>query len=70
MNASINSGLLTMPNFYHKNLNELINEYDEKIQTSARNKEYYLNQKIRQKMRKQLEQVKKVSDKHDTIIKS
>lgn len=62
-------GLLTLPNFYHKDLNQLLTDYDKKMTNQEKNRNDHIEENIVDKMREKSEQGELVKKHHEKIIK-
>ena len=62
-------GLQTLPNFYHKDLNQLLNDFEKKMTGSTKNRDEYITKEVIEKMKEKTDQVKVVYGNHLTLLK-
>ena len=67
--ASIPCGLLTLPNFYHKGLAELIQDSHAKQENGDKNREEFLETQVVSKMTQEMIKVDEVNQKHKNMMR-
>ena len=67
--VSIPCGLLTLPNFYHKGLSELIQDSHIKQENGTKNRDDFLDKNVVSKMTQELIKVDKVHAKHKSMMR-